>query len=32
MSKNNVTFGLERDDEVSAIALDRHLSTSSISK
>jgi hypothetical protein len=31
MSKNNVAFGLERYDEVSAIPLDRHLSPSSIS-
>jgi hypothetical protein len=32
MSKNNVAFGLERYDEVCAIAFDRYLSTSSISK
>lgn len=31
MSKNDVALRLERYDEVSAIALDRHLSTSSIS-
>jgi hypothetical protein len=32
MSKNYVAFGLERYDEVSAVSLDRHLSTSSIPK
>jgi hypothetical protein len=32
MSKDNVAFGLERYDEVCAIAFDRYLSTSSISK
>jgi hypothetical protein len=32
MSKNYVTFRLERYDEISAIAFNRHLSTSSISK
>jgi hypothetical protein len=31
MSKNDVALGLERDNEVCAIALDGHLSTSSIS-
>ena len=31
MSENNVAFGLVRYDEICAIALDRHLSTSSIS-
>ena len=32
MSENNVTFGLERYDEICAIAFDRHSSPSSISK
>jgi len=32
MSKNNVAFGLERHDEICAIALYRHSSPSSISK
>ena len=32
MPKNNVAFRLERYDEVSAIALDRHFSPSPISK
>jgi len=32
MSENNVAFRLERYDEVSAIAFNRHFSPSSISK
>ena len=32
MSENNVAFRLERYDEVSAIAFDRHLSPSPIPK
>ncbi len=32
MSENNVALRLERYDEVSAIAFNRHLSTSSISE